>query len=47
METNLPPRGTKLLLDKIKELSYLKYGRDRAEVEEAIMEKYKKNEKPL
>jgi hypothetical protein len=47
METNLPPRGNKLLLDKIKELSYLKYGRDRAEVEEAIMEKYKKNEKPL
>jgi len=42
METNLPPRGNKILLDKIKELSYLKYGKDRAEVEEAIMEKYKK-----
>jgi hypothetical protein len=44
METNLPPRGTKILLDKIKELSYLKYGKDRVEVESAIMEKYKKPE---
>ena len=47
METNMPPRGNKILLDKIKELSYLKYGSDRAEVEEGILEKYKKNEKPL
>ncbi len=44
METNLPPRGTKILLDKIKELSYLKYGKDREEVENIIMEKYKKPE---
>jgi hypothetical protein len=44
METNLPPRGTKILLDKIKELSYLKYGRDRAEIEEMVLEKYKKPE---
>ena len=44
METNLPPRGTKILLDKIKELSYLKYGRYREEVESAVMEKYKKPE---
>jgi len=44
METNLPPRGTKILLDKIKELSYLKYGKDRGEVESVIMEKYKKPE---
>ena len=44
METNLPPRGNKILLDKIKELSYLKYGRDRASVEEEIMQKYKKPE---
>ena len=42
METNLPPRGTKILLDKIKELSYLKYGKDRQEIENEIMEKYKK-----
>lgn len=39
----LPPvNGTPELVDKIKELSYLKYGRDRAEVEGEIMEKYKK-----
>ena len=44
METNYPPRGTKFMLDKIKELSYLTYGKDRKEVEEAIMEKYKKPE---
>jgi predicted ribonuclease YlaK len=44
METNLPPRGTKILLDKIKELSYLKYGKNREEVEKKIMEKYKKLE---
>jgi hypothetical protein len=40
METNLPPRGNKILLDKIKEISYLKYGKNRKEVEDAIMEKY-------
>ena len=44
METNRPPRGNKILLDKIKELSYVKYGKDRAEVEAAIMEKYRKPE---
>ncbi len=44
METNLPPRGNKLLLEKIKEISYLAYGRDRAEVEEEILAKYKKPE---
>ena len=42
MLTNLPPRGTKILLDKIKELSYLKYGKERSLVEMEIMEKYKK-----
>jgi hypothetical protein len=46
METNLPPRGNKILLDKIKELSYIKYGKDREIVEEEIMEKYKKPEPP-
>lgn len=39
-----PPRGSKLLLDKVKELSYLKYGKDRASVEEEILAKYKKPE---
>jgi hypothetical protein len=28
--------------DKIKQLSYLKYGRPRAEIEEEIMDKYRK-----
>jgi hypothetical protein len=46
METNLPPRGSKVLLDKIKELSYIKYGKDRNIVEEEIMAKYKKPEPP-
>ncbi|MCX6717864.1 MAG: DUF87 domain-containing protein, partial [Candidatus Taylorbacteria bacterium] len=46
METNLPPRGNKILLDKIKEFSYLKYGKDRNIVEEEIMAKYKKPEPP-
>ena len=46
METNLPPRGNKILLDKIKELSYIKYGKDRNIVEEEIMQKYKKPEPP-
>jgi len=44
METNLPPSGNKILLDKIKELSYLKYGKDRQEIENEILEKYKKPE---
>ncbi len=44
METNFPPRGTKILLDKIKQLSYLKYGKERALIEEEVMEKFKKPE---
>ena len=46
MVTNLPPRGSKILLDKIKQLSYLKFGRERSVVEEEILEKYKKREAP-
>ncbi len=34
--------GNKEIVDKIKELSYLKYGRPREEIEEEIMEKYRK-----
>jgi len=37
-----PPKGNVEAVEKRKELSYLKYGRDRAEVEAEIMEKYKK-----
>jgi hypothetical protein len=43
METIKPRDGNPELVDKIKQLSYLKYGRPRAEVEEEIMEKYKQN----
>ncbi len=39
-----PPQGGHDIGDKIKELSYLRYGRDRAEVEEEIMRKYRKEE---
>ena len=35
-----PPQGMEAIVDKIKELSYLKYGRDRAEVEAEIMSRY-------
>ncbi|MES2930898.1 MAG: type IV secretory system conjugative DNA transfer family protein [Patescibacteria group bacterium] len=38
-----PPQGNMAAVEKIKELSYLKFGREREEVEEEIMNKYKKN----
>lgn len=52
MVTNKPPWNLKNLdlmksIEKVKQLSYLKYGRDREEVERIMMEKYKKSEKPL
>ncbi len=36
-----PPQGNKAVVDSIKELSYLKFGKDRLTVEAEIMEKYK------
>jgi hypothetical protein len=42
IETIKPTEGNLEIVDKIKQLSYLTYGRPRAEVEEEIMEKYKK-----
>ncbi len=39
--TPFPPQGNQEAAEKIKELSYLKYGRPRAEVEEEIMQRYK------
>lgn len=39
--TPFPPRGSSDLAEKIKELSYLKFGRPRAEVEDEIMARYK------
>ncbi len=41
MMTFPPETGNKEVVEKIKELSYLKYGRDRAEVEDEIMNKYR------
>jgi hypothetical protein len=38
---SLTPKGNMEIVDKIKELSYLKYGRLREEVEEEIMAKYR------
>ncbi len=37
-----PPVGNKDIIENIKELSYLKYGRNREEIEEEIMRKYEK-----
>ena len=39
---SLTPKGNTEIVEKIKELSYLKYGRLREEVEEEIMEKYRR-----
>ncbi len=36
-----PPQGTPEIVEKIKELSYLKFGREREEVEAEIMDKYR------
>ncbi|MFA6515290.1 MAG: type IV secretion system DNA-binding domain-containing protein [Candidatus Paceibacterota bacterium] len=40
---SLTPKGNTEIVDKIKELSYLKFGRPREEVEEEIMAKYKQS----
>ncbi len=39
---SLTENGNKEIVEKIKELSYLKYGRPREEIEDEIMEKYRK-----
>jgi hypothetical protein len=39
--TPFPPRGSVELASKVKELSYLKFGRPRAEVEDEILARYK------
>jgi hypothetical protein len=38
---SMAPKGNPEFAEKIKELSYLKYGRPREEVEEEIMAKYR------
>jgi hypothetical protein len=42
IEAMPPPKGNPVVVDKLKELSYLKFGQDRAIIEAEIMEKYKK-----
>jgi hypothetical protein len=41
-----PPKGDSSFIDKVKELSSLKYGKDREIVEAEIMKKYEKKEAP-
>jgi hypothetical protein len=41
-----PPRGDSSFIEKVKELSYLKYGQDRELVEKEILKKYEKKEVP-
>ncbi|MDE1988728.1 MAG: TraM recognition domain-containing protein, partial [Patescibacteria group bacterium] len=42
IETLAPSAGDKENIAKLKELSYLKFGRDRASIEEEVMRKYEK-----
>ena len=42
LATLAPEKGSEANLEIIKQLSYQKYGRDRAEVEKEVMERYKK-----
>ena len=48
MSTNFPPQSTSKedieRIEKIKQLSYLKFGRDRAEIEQRMIDRYKKPE---
>jgi hypothetical protein len=46
IEFTWPEAGNKKIVEKIKELSYLKFGQDREEVEAAILVKYKKEPVP-
>jgi hypothetical protein len=38
---SLIPKGNMEMVEALKELSYLKYGRDREEIEQEIMDKYR------
>ncbi len=42
MATLAPEKGNIEIVESLKELSYLKYGRDREEIEEEIMARYQK-----
>ena len=47
MELMPRPQNSTEHLEKLKELSYLKFGRDKAEIEADIMEKYSKKPEPV
>ncbi|KKP78497.1 MAG: hypothetical protein UR77_C0002G0049 [Candidatus Nomurabacteria bacterium GW2011_GWC2_35_35] len=40
IKTIAPERGDREIIDDLKQLSYMKYGRDREEVEKEIMARY-------
>jgi type IV secretory pathway TraG/TraD family ATPase VirD4 len=42
VKANPAPKGNMSVVDNLKQLSYLTYGGDRAQIEEAILNKYKK-----
>jgi hypothetical protein len=44
IKTLAPEEGNKEIVDSLKQLSYMKYGRDREEVEAEIMGRYKSME---
>jgi len=47
IETLPPPTGSREHLEALKDLSFLKFGRDRAEIEADIAEKYSKKPEPV
>jgi hypothetical protein len=46
IETLPPPKGNLEIIEKLKQLSYLTFGRDKHDIEAEIMEKYKKEPAP-
>ncbi len=46
ISTMPPPKGNPSIVEKLKELSYLKFGREREEVEAEVMKKYAKPPAP-
>jgi hypothetical protein len=46
MQTLPPQKGNPAITPKLQELSFLKYGKERALVEEEIMRKYKREQSP-
>lgn len=47
IQTMPPPKGNPAIVEKLKELSALKYGRSREEVEEEIARRYRREPPPM